>query len=164
MLFASSFLFAELSEIGGSLAGLIVALSQVVSGTGLAVIAWGIYCSVLRLIATETAAARGQLTQADALAGRAVFSSYLIPALDFMVAGSLIKTFVVSDWQQAAWLASLVFARTLIGLGLRWGITPAPGLMALPRVIPQLAAPVSASEIPMATEEVVTAAGAEMAR
>jgi hypothetical protein len=139
-------LFADPMELGAGLAGLIVALSQVVSGIGLAIIAWGTYSSVLRLIATETAALRGHLPKADALAGRVVFATYLLPALDFMVAGGLIKAFAVPDWQLAALLASLVFARSMIGISLRWGITPALDLPALPRVAEQIAAPVSHSE------------------
>jgi uncharacterized membrane protein len=159
-----SFLFAQQAELGASsLTGLIVSLSMVVSGIGLVIIAWGTYSSLPRLIATETAAARGQLPQADALAGRSVFACYLIPALDFMAAGSLIKTFAVPDWQQAALLASLVFARTLIGLNLRWGITPAPGLTALPPVTEQLAAPAPPSQAPPVTPEGVASVGSDPA-
>jgi uncharacterized membrane protein len=145
------------------LAGLIVSLSQVVSGIGLAIIAWGAYCSVLRLIGTETAAARGQLPHADALCGRAVFASYLLPALDFMTAGVLIKTFAMPDWQQAALLASLVIARTLIGFSLRWGITPAPGLTALPLMNEQRATPVPPPQGATATTDGVALASADAA-
>jgi hypothetical protein len=80
-----------------------------------------------------------------------------------MVAGCLIKTFAVQDWQQAALLASLVFARTLIGLSLRWGIMPAPGLMALPPVTEHLGAPVPPSESSTATADGVTPVGSHAA-
>jgi len=136
-------LFAEQVDLGANtLTGLMVALSQVVSGIGVVLIAWGTYSFLLRLIATETAAARGQLSKTDTLAGRAAFAGYLLPALDFMVAGCLVRTFAVPDWQQAALLASLVFARALITLSLRWGVTPAPELTALPPAADPLAVPV----------------------
>jgi uncharacterized membrane protein len=159
-----SLLFAQQAEPGpNSLTGLIVSLSQVVSGIGLVIIVWGTYASVLRLIATETAAARGQLPHADAASGRSVFAFYLLPALDFMTAGILIKTFAVPDWQQAALLTSLVFARTLIGVSLRWGSFPAPGLVALPRKTEQLATPVFPAEGQTVNPDSVAPVGSEPA-
>jgi uncharacterized membrane protein len=168
MLFATAnslFLLAQQADLGAtSLTGLIVSLSHVVSGVGLVIIAWGTYSSVLRLIGTETAAARGQLPQAEALRGRAVFASYLLPALDFMVAGILIKTFAVPDWQQTALLASLVFARTLIGLSLRWGIAPALGVTAERPLAEQFAAPFPPPpQGPAVTPEGVALAGSDVA-
>jgi uncharacterized membrane protein len=121
--------------------GLITSLSLIISGIGVAVIAWGAYSSVLRLIESETAAARTQLPRADAVMGRLVFATYLLPGLDFLTAGSVVKTLAAPDWQLAAMLASLVFARTLVALGLRWSVTPVAALAAVPPVIEQLAAP-----------------------
>jgi uncharacterized membrane protein len=148
-------LFAQQTELwSNSVAGLIVPLSVIISGIGVAVIAWGTYSSVLRLIAFETAAARGQLPKAEGVNDRFVFATYLISGLDFLTAGSVIKAVVAPDWQQAGLLASLVFARTLVGLSLRCGITPAPGLTALPPVTTeQLAAPVPPSHSPTTTVE-----------
>jgi uncharacterized membrane protein len=133
--------------------GLIVSLSLIISGIGVAVIAWGAYSSVLRLIGSETAAARGQMPRADAVMGRLVFSTYLLPGLDFLTAGSLVKTLVAPDWHQAVLLACLVFARTLLALGLRWGVTPLAALASLPPVAEQLAAPQDPAETLQATAE-----------
>jgi uncharacterized membrane protein len=133
--------------------GLIVSLSLIISGIGVAVIAWGAYSSVLRLIASETAAARGQLPRADAVMARLVFATYLLPGLDFLTAGSVVKTLAAPDWQQAVLLASLVFARTLVALGLRWGVTPLAALAALPPVTEQLATPPAPAESLRATAE-----------
>src|SRR5262249_52322372 len=89
-------LFAQQTELwSNSVAGLIVPLSLIISGIGIAVIAWGTYSSVLRLIASETAAARGQLPKAEAVNDRFVFATYLISGLDFLTAGSVIKAVVV---------------------------------------------------------------------
>jgi uncharacterized membrane protein len=140
-------LFAEQPELWSNpISGLIMSLSLIISGIGIAVIAWGTYSSVLRLIASETAAARGQLTKAEAVTDRFVFTTYLISGLDFLTAGSVIKAVVIPDWQQAGLLASLVFARTLIGLGLRWGVTAAVGLPAVTHTTEQLAARPSFSQ------------------
>jgi hypothetical protein len=78
--------------------------------------------------------------------GRLVFATYLLPGLDFLTAGSVVKTLAAPDWQQATLLASLVFARTLVGLGLRWGVTPVAALMTLPPVAEQLATPPAPAE------------------
>jgi uncharacterized membrane protein len=100
--------------------GLLVSVALIISAVGVAVILWGAYCSVLRLIALETAAARGQLPKTDAAAGRLLFATYLLPGLDFLIAGGVIKTLAVSDWQQAAVLGGIVMVRTLLGLGMKW--------------------------------------------
>jgi len=140
-------LFAEQPELWANpAAGLVVSLSVIISGIGVAVIAWGTYSSVLRLIASETAAARGLLPKADGVTDRLVFATYLLPGLDFLTAGSVVKTLAVPDWQQAALVASLVFARTLVGLGLKWGLAPAAGLPAPSPVSGQLAAPTAPAE------------------
>jgi uncharacterized membrane protein len=144
--------------------GLIVSLSVIISGIGVAVIAWGAYSSVLRLISSETAAARGQLPRADAAMGRLVFATYLLPGLDFLTAGSVIKTLAAPDWQQAVVLASLVFARTLVALGLRWGVTPLAALAAQPPVTEQLAAAPAPAESLHATTENPAPVGAPAAQ
>ena len=144
--------------------GLTVSLSLIISGIGVAVIAWGAYSSVLRLIESETAAARGQLPRADAVMGRLVFATYLLPGLDFLTAGSVVKTLAAPDWQQAVLLASLVFARTLVALGLRWGVTPLATLAALPPDTEQLAAPPAPAESLLAAAENQAPVGAPAAQ
>jgi uncharacterized membrane protein len=144
--------------------GLTVSLSLIISGIGVAVIAWGAYSSVLRLISSETAAARAQLPRADAVMGRLVFATYLLPGLDFLTAGSVVKTLAAPDWQQAAVLASLVFARTLVALGLRWGVAPVAALAALPPVTEQLAAPPAPAESLQATADKQAPVGAPAAQ
>jgi uncharacterized membrane protein len=148
-------LFAEQTELwSNSVAGLIVPISLIISGIGVAVIAWGTYSSVLRLIASETAAARGQLSKAEAVNDRFVFATYLVSGLDFLTAGSVIKAVVVPDWQQAGLLASLVFARTLVGLGLRWGVAPPVGLTGVAQAPEQLTArPDSSQTLNAATHD-----------
>jgi uncharacterized membrane protein len=134
-------LFADQPDVWtGPVAGLAGSLSLIVSGIGVVVIVWGAYSSVLRMIASETAAARGQLSKADAATGRAVFATYLLPGLDFLAAGCAIKTLAAPDWQQAALLGGLVLARTLISLSLRWGVAPVGVKEAVPAA-PRLAPP-----------------------
>lgn len=147
--------FADQLDVWSNpIAGLIVPLSLIISGIGVAVIAWGAYSAVLRLIASETAAARGQVPKTEAVTDRFVFATYLISGLDFLTAGSVIKTVVVPDWQQAGVLASLVFARTLVGLGLRWGVTPAVDLMPVTQTTEQLTArPAPSQTLHAATQD-----------
>jgi uncharacterized membrane protein len=116
----------------GPVAGLTVALSLIVSGIGIAVILWGAYSSVLALITAETAAARGQLPKADAVTARLLFATYLLPGLDFVIAGSVIKALAAPDWQQAALVGGFALARALIGLSLGWGAFPAAGPKEVP--------------------------------
>jgi uncharacterized membrane protein len=123
-LLAFSPLLADQDLWTESVNGLIGSLSLVVSAVGVAVIVWGAYSAAVRLIASETAAARGQSPKAGGPAARLLFLSYLLPGLEFMIAGGVIKTLAVPDWQHAAVLAGLVLARALLGLSVRWE-TPA---------------------------------------
>jgi hypothetical protein len=50
--------------------------------------------------------------------------------VEFLIAGCLIKTLAVPDWQQATVLASLVVARTLLGLSAKWEGTLGAGVCA----------------------------------
>jgi uncharacterized membrane protein len=109
-------LLAEQELWSNSVNGLIASLALIVSAIGIAVIVWGAYSSVVRLIASEAAAARGPLPTTGAPPARPLFASYLLPGLDFLIAGGAIKTLAVPDWQQATVLGSLVLARTLLGL------------------------------------------------
>jgi uncharacterized membrane protein len=98
---------------------LVAGLGLVVGLVGVAVIVWGAYVSAVRLIAAEAAAARGQPARPEAAGGR-LLASYLLPGLDFILAGLLIKVAVVPDWQQAVGLASVVVVRTLLGMSWKW--------------------------------------------
>jgi uncharacterized membrane protein len=107
--------------------GLILALALIVNAVGIGVILWGVYGSVLRLLATESAA-RGQDTRSGVVAGRSLFAAYLLPGLDFLIAGSLIKTIAASDWLPVLVLGGIVAVRTLVGLSLKWEGTSNPAL------------------------------------
>jgi uncharacterized membrane protein len=103
--------------------GVISPLAMIVSAAGIVVIIWGAYNSLVRLIAAETAAIRGPAAKPGtppAPPPRMLFISYLLPGLEFMIAGSVIKTLVVPDWQQVVTVAGIVLVRTLLGLSLRW--------------------------------------------
>jgi uncharacterized membrane protein len=100
--------------------GFLSLLALLVGSIGIAGIVWGAYSAVVRQIAAEAGAAQGQASRADTPPGRPVFFGYLLAGLEFLIAGCLIKTLAAPDWQQACVLASLVLARTLLGLSARW--------------------------------------------
>ncbi len=125
--------------------GLIVSLALIISAIGVALIVWGAYSSVLRLIAAETGAVRGQGPRAEA-PGAMPFAAYLVPGLDFMIAGTVIKTLAVSDWQQAALLTGLVLVRTLLGLSMKWEAAAVGTLATSPSVREHLTPPPRFSE------------------
>jgi uncharacterized membrane protein len=99
---------------------LLLSAALIVSAVGVAVILWGAYCSVLRLIASESAAARDPGPSTPSPAGRQLFATYLLPGLDFLIAGGVIKTLAIADWQQGAVLGGIVVVRTLLGLSTKW--------------------------------------------
>jgi uncharacterized membrane protein len=105
--------------------GLIVSVATIIMAVGVAIVIWGAYCSVIRLIAVETATARLRSPNTDTAPVRLSFAAYLLPGLDFLIAGSVIKTLAVSDWHQAAVLGSIVLVRVLLGVGMKWEAGPA---------------------------------------
>jgi uncharacterized membrane protein len=128
-------------------------LALIVSAAGIAVIVWGAYSSAVRLIAAEGATVRGQAPSSEGPPVRFLFLSYLLPGLEFLIAGGVIRTLVTPDWQQALALGSLVLARSLLGLSLKSeanagaavdGAIPRPKRLAAPP--PSLEAPAEACD------------------
>jgi uncharacterized membrane protein len=124
--------------------GVLALLALVVSSVGVAAIVWGVYSAALRLIAAEVGGS-WPAPKADGPEARPPFTSYLLAGLEFLIAGCLIKTLAVPDWQQACVLASLVLARTLLGLGGKWeaepGVVPRQGKVAVERPAPPATSP-----------------------
>jgi uncharacterized membrane protein len=121
MLLRASSLFADAArpELWTTpLTPLVDGLSLVVGVVGAAVIVWGAYGSAVRLIASETALARGQTPKEDT--HRPPFAVYLLLGLDFLIAANVIKTLVAPDWQHAAILGGIALSRALISLGRKW--------------------------------------------
>jgi uncharacterized membrane protein len=121
--------------------GLMTFLALLISLVGVAVIVWGAYVTLVRLIAAETTAAPGAMTKPDESSGNFVLTSYLLQGLDFILAGMVIKMAVVADWQQVVVLAGIGLLRTFLALTKRWeggalsmprNGTPAPERLALP--------------------------------
>jgi uncharacterized membrane protein len=106
--------------------GLIVSVATIIMAIGVAIVIWGAYSSVLRLITLETASARLRLPSTDTAPVRLLFASYLLHGLDFLIAGGVIKTLAVSDWHQAAVLGGIALVRVLLGLGVKWEAGSAP--------------------------------------
>jgi uncharacterized membrane protein len=99
---------------------LIVSVATIIMAVGVVIVIWGAYSSVLRLITLETATARLRLPSTDTAPARLLFAAYLLPGLDFLIAGGVIKSLAVSDWQQAAVLGGIVLVRLLLGAGVKW--------------------------------------------
>jgi uncharacterized membrane protein len=105
------------------------ALALVVGAVGVAVILWGAYNAVVRLIGSAMAGPREPTPRPYSAPARLLFLSYLLPGLEFLLAAGLIKTLGSPDWQQAAVLVGLVLVRTLLALTLKWEAAPG-GLLA----------------------------------
>jgi uncharacterized membrane protein len=121
-LYASTALFADKAPevVANPAYGLIDSLALIVGAAGAGVIVWGAYCSIVRLIAAEAAAARGQVPKSDTAVSRQPFSAYLLLGLEFLIAANVIKALLTPDWQHIVALGGLVLIRTIITLDVRW--------------------------------------------
>lgn len=135
---------------------LLESLSMVVGAAGAGVIVWGAYCSVVRLIAAETALARGQTPRSET-SGRPVFATYVLLGLEFLIAANIIKTLVTPDWQHVAMLAGIVVIRAVISLNLRWEASRAFGARE-PAPVERLIAPPESTPAAPAVESAVVSA------
>src|SRR5262245_34433613 len=100
-------IFAQTVERPGSwttsVSGLGGPLAFAVGAVGAGVIVWGTYTAVVRLLSTETAAARGQTVKPTPV-NRPMFAAYLLLGLEFIIAANVIKTLTTPDWQHVALL------------------------------------------------------------
>jgi uncharacterized membrane protein len=128
-------LFAAEPNVGlwsNPIDGLIASVATMIMAIGVVIVIWGAYCSVIRLIALETATVRLRLPSTDTAPVRLLFTAYLLSGLDFLIAGAVIKTLAESDWQQLTVLGSIVLVRTLLGAGMKWQASPASVEMSPP--------------------------------
>ena len=104
--------------------GLIVSVATILMAIGVAIVLWGAYCSVLRLIALEATTIRSRLPSTDTAPARVLFAAYLLSGLDFLIAGDSIRTLAGSDWHQLSVLGAIVGVRALLSLGMKWQALP----------------------------------------
>jgi uncharacterized membrane protein len=98
------------------------ALALVVGAMGIAVILWGTYSTLVRLISTESAALRSAGPRVELEPVRLQFASYLLLGLELTVAADVIKSLVAPDWQHVAILGGIVLIRTVISVGVNWEV------------------------------------------
>jgi uncharacterized membrane protein len=126
----------------GTVSGLIDSLSLIMGLAGISVMMWGAYGSLVRLIATETVAARGQPAKAEPPTARPAFAWYLLMGLEFLIAASAIKLLVAPDWHNLAVLGAVAVIRTFLSLSQRWeagkGLSLKDGLGVLGRTAASL--------------------------
>jgi uncharacterized membrane protein len=100
--------------------GLIGLLSFIVGAVGVGILLSGAYSTVVRLIGSQVAGARGASTTPEQDAPGQPFTSALLLSLEFLIAAGIIQTLLAADWQHVAALAGMVVARAVAGLSFRW--------------------------------------------
>jgi uncharacterized membrane protein len=100
--------------------GLIGLLSFIVGAVGVGILLCGAYATVVRLIGSQLAGARGSSTRPEQDAPGQPFTSSLLLSLEFLIAAGIIQTLLAADWQHVASLAGMVAARAVAGLSFRW--------------------------------------------
>lgn len=86
----------------------------VIGSMGVAVIVWGVILAVFRLLKLELTRAKDPSVYRERESIRHRFASYLLLALEFMIAADIIATVIHPTFEEIAILASIVAIRTII--------------------------------------------------
>jgi hypothetical protein len=131
---ASSALFSDSFADGGAGLGLglLSLLAVLLNLLGITALLGGAYAALVRLLSSQ--AAPTAEARRPPLGPGPVFLPYLLSGLEFLIAGCLVRLVAAADWQLASVLASLVVARTLLGLCSIW--VPAAALASQQPMLP----------------------------
>ncbi len=85
-----------------------------IGSMGVAVIVWGVTLALIRLFKLEFSRTHYQSVYREREYIRHKFASYLLLALEFMIAADIIATVIHPTFEEIAILASIVAIRTII--------------------------------------------------
>jgi uncharacterized membrane protein len=118
---AASFALAVAPEfMTNTWSGLVGSLSFILGAVGAGILLCGAYSTVVRLIGSQVAGARGASTKPEQDDPGQPFISSLLLSLEFLIGAGIIQTLVGVDWQHVASLGGLVAVRAIAGLSFRW--------------------------------------------
>ncbi len=81
---------------------------------GVAIIVWGVILTVFRLLKLEFSRFKHKSIYRERESVRHLFASYLLLALEFLIAADIIVTVIHPTFEEIAILASIVAIRTVI--------------------------------------------------
>ncbi len=85
-----------------------------IGGFGVVVIVWGVIITVFRLLKLELQRFKKKSVYHERESIRHLFASYLLLALEFLIAADIIATVIHPTFEEIAILASIVAIRTAI--------------------------------------------------
>ena len=85
-----------------------------IGSIGVVIIAWGVILTVLRLLQLEFSRLKKKSVYRERESIRHLFASYLLLALEFLIAADIIATVIHPTFEEIAILASIVAIRTII--------------------------------------------------
>jgi uncharacterized membrane protein len=106
--------------MSGAWSDLVGALSFIVGAVGVGILLCGAYSTVVRLIGSQLAGARGASAKPEQDAPGQPFTSSLLLSLEFLIGAGIVQTLVGVNWQHVASLGGLVVVRAVAGLSFRW--------------------------------------------
>lgn len=85
-----------------------------IGSLGVAIIVWGVVLTVYRLLKLEFSRLKHKTVYRERESVRHKFASYLLLALEFLIAADIIATVIHPTFEEIAILASIVVIRTAI--------------------------------------------------
>lgn len=85
-----------------------------IGSIGVAIIVWGLILTVYRLLKLEVSRFKHKTIYRERESVRHQFASYLLLALEFLIAADIILTVIHPTFEEIAILASIVVIRTMI--------------------------------------------------
>lgn len=82
--------------------------------SGVAIIVWGVVLTIYRLLKLEFSRLKKKSIYRERESVRHQFASYLLLALEFLIAADIIATVIHPTFEEIAILASIVIIRTIV--------------------------------------------------
>ena len=88
------------------------AISFALNIIGALITIWGILISLVEFLKKEISVREGSIQLNEAI--RIKLGSYLVLALEFFIAGDIVKTIITPTWQSLGILGAIVIIRTIL--------------------------------------------------
>ena len=87
---------------------------------GIAIIVYGVVCSLVRFVVSELKALRGEDVVSQRAHLRGLLGYYLLLGLEFLIAADIVESIISPEREELINLAVVVAIRTVISFSLNW--------------------------------------------
>jgi uncharacterized membrane protein len=99
---------------------LLAQVSVLLGVIGIAIVVYGVVCSLVRFVVSELKALRGEDVMSQRAHLRGLLGYYLLLGLEFLIAADIVESIISPEKEELINLAVVVAIRTVISFSLNW--------------------------------------------